>query len=349
MRRAGRYPNLICYKSLIVHGWQRAKRDLEIVMRRSGKDRRARLAVTQLLIFTVYVLLMLAIPYLLTSSREPSSVQQANRVALYAVMFLVICFGAWLRRRSNQASPLRLSQYEVAPVIVSYFVERTQILTAIVMRGFGEIGSSAGLLEAVASESARPIPNMLLRERHLWEKLEPVERELLSAPNRTWSEEQQNQVGTWLEQLRLLRWALGFDEDLTLLAHFPEPAAIGLDAFEKNAAEQLRSSGDIRVERDLAADYFLRVVAELHHRGLLEESPDLVDWSGQLRENVAGPSTDLLAGSRTVGELDAEALRTFGGIVFMRWRYAGYLVDQWMAEMPISFAEWELTQSFDEG
>ena len=94
--------------------------------------------------------------------------------------------------------------------------------------------------------------------------------------------------------------------------------------------------------RDAAVEYLARVVAELKTRGHLAEDPDLNGWADEFRAKVFGPSSDYLAGAKTIAELDDQALRLIGSFAATRERYATYLVDQLNAVHPTPFAVWAL-------
>src|SRR5579863_9915414 len=108
----------------------------------------------------------------------------------------------------------------------------------------------------------------------------------------------------WCEQLRLLRWVLGIDTDLMPLAHFSKTDfAMSRGLFARNSSaranRQMLRSWDVRVERDIAAAYTMRIVAELKTRGVIPTSPELGSWSDQLRNESLGPSRDFVVGAKT--------------------------------------------------
>lgn len=311
-----------------------------IAVRRSPRDKRARLALRRVVLAVLLLVFLAAIPYFLANGMAPRG--RAGRGAIitayYAVMLLSVGFRIWLERSTNQPI-LSISDFNTAPSVHDYLLQRTRILTALIARGVGEMGIEAGTFDADVGGRARPVFNSLLREKGLWEKLEPAEGDLLSSSVGTWTPEQLLEVHAWFEQLRLLRWTLGIDSTLPALAQFPEPDYnVKFDSFQ-DGIRAPRNSWDIRVERDIAAEYVGRVMAELDNRRLIAPNPDM-GWASELRKEVEGDSTDYLAGSKTVAELDDEELQQFGALVVARWRYSGYLTDLLSSGEPVSFADW---------
>ncbi len=177
----------------------------------------------------------------------------------------------------------------------------------------------------------------------LWDKLEPAETELVTVADGLWTVEQHNNVTKWCEQLRLLRWALGIDAELAPLEHFPQvDFSLAQDLLDERltfpVGTPIRKSWEVRIERDLAFQYMARIIAELKGRDLITAEVQLEGWADQLRAESLGASKDLLAGSKTIGELSDESLRLLGTIAMARQTYAAYLSDQLDADAPVSFA-----------
>lgn len=87
-------------------------------------------------------------------------------------------------------------------------------------------------------------------------------------------------------------------------------------------------SWDARVERDLAAAYVVRAVAELDGRALIQPDDAIRSWSVKLRDGCSGPSVDFVVGTRTIRELEDNLLRQFTATAHARERYSAYLADQ---------------------
>jgi hypothetical protein len=109
------------------------------------------------------------------------------------------------------------------PKIRLYMSQRAAILSAIASRAAGEISIGPGEVRSGDQAAVRGTVNQVLRARDLWSHLEPREQKLLSAATGSWSSSEKNRFPEWCEQLRLLRWTLGIDAELTPLAHDPGP------------------------------------------------------------------------------------------------------------------------------
>lgn len=247
----------------------------------------------------------------------------------------------WLRPQDAVDAP---------PEVRTYLKERAVIVALLLARGASEIYLRLKEPDQGTEILTRQKLNAFLRQNDLWSKLEPVEADLMLAADGRWTIRQQDGVFTWCEQLRLLRWIFGVDAEIVPFAHFPK-----LDCSLSRALLQpetptrnrkpLRKPWDVRVQRDVALEYLARVVSELKARGHLSEDPELYGWAEEFRAKVFGPSSDYLAGAKTIAELDDEALRLIGSFAAARERYATYLVDQLNAVHPTPFAVWALEAS----
>jgi hypothetical protein len=169
----------------------------------------------------------------------------------------------------------------------------------------------------------------------------------VTAADGLWTAEHRAKIVTWCEQLRLLRWTLRIDAELIPLAHNP-PVDYSLvhDLLRDTAVIQTgkptRASWDLRGERDIALEYFARVVAELKSRSLIAESTELDGWPEEFREKSLGTSVDYLVGPKTVAELNEGPLRLLGMIAHACWEYAAYLVELLSGAGAVPLAEWSV-------
>lgn len=264
---------------------------------------------------------------------------------------------ALLLRRSNRRQdevlnfsitgrkPQQLPE-RVSPGVLHYLDERAAILASLLSRAASEVYLEHNELPLRAEIVTRQIQNTFLRQKGLmWEKLDPIEKALVSAADGMWTPEHRAEVVTWCEQLRLLRWTLGIDAELVPLAHNP-PVDFSLAHYLWQGAEvaqsgkPIRASWDLRGEQHIALEYFARVVAELKGRPLIADSAELHGWAEEFREKSLGASVDYLVGSKTIGDLDEGPLRLLGMIAHARSEYAGYLVELLSGADAVPFAEW---------
>jgi len=134
------------------------------------------------------------------------------------------------------------------------------------------------------------------------------------------------------------------------LAHFPKiDFALSLDLPGPEdilrQSKRVLGSWDVRGERDIALAYTARAFAELKARGLITVDPKLEDWADEFRKESLGASKDYVAGTKTIEELDDEALRIFAATSAARERYAAYLVDQLSAKESVPFYLWSEAHS----
>ena len=320
---------------------------------RSRKDRRARktaIRVTLLLVYMALYLPMMA--FVIVKANPAAGIWDA---VFYAVLIATGALAAILLRRQHRKQDELFAvsltgqrrnhpddRALIAPAVHAFIAARLQIVAVLFARGANELYLREHPLPPGEMLPARGNLNTLLRQRGLWEQLDPTERDLLGAPEGAWTPDQQNQVIPWCEQLRLLRWVLGIDAELMPLAHFPGLDFALISAGFDKPVPPAGTAGtpmpwDVRVERDVADGYLVRLVAELRSRGLITNMPELDGWTEQFRAQVLGPSTDYLAGARTVGELTDEALRQLAGFAAARLQYADYLVNLLSADTPAPF------------
>lgn len=322
-----------------------------IALLRSGQDKRARSFVFKITFAFLYLVAYVVIFFLLPLRARGA----AGLFAFYGLIFTGGAVAVFVLRRSHRKqnellnysltglSPRPLTAADVSPAVCSYLQERAFIIASLLVRAASEIHIEHHELPVNAQVLTRQIQNARLRGMGLWDKLEPAETELVTVADGLWTVEQHNNVTKWCEQLRLLRWALGIDAELAPLEHFPQvDFSLAQDLLDERltfpVGTPIRKSWEVRIERDLAFQYMARIIAELKGRDLITAEVQLEGWADQLRAESLGASKDLLAGSKTIGELSDESLRLLGTIAMARQTYAAYLSDQLDADAPVSFA-----------
>lgn len=321
---------------------------------RSRKDRRARFAVLSVILALAWIVGEAWVIFVLPA-REGGGVFQMifNGFAIGSGFI-----AALLLRRSNRKQdeilnfsitgryPQPLPE-QVSSDVRRYLEGRAVILASLLARAASEVYILNNQLPPGAEVVTRQIQNTLLRKMGLWEQLDRHESELAMAADGLWTPEQRNEVITWCEQLRLLRRTLGIDAEVIPLAHNPSVdfsivRDLLRDEPETQKEDITRASWDLRSERDIALEYFARIVAELKGRSPINNSAELEGWADDFREKSMGASVDYLAGSRTIGEMDEDPLRLLGMTAHARAQYAGYLVDLLSSAETVAFAEWSV-------
>ena len=311
-----------------------------VALRRSPVDRRSRAAALRISFLLIYLLAYGAFLSFFVFR------VQGGAWLLITIPIAVFVRFVILRSHKRQEELLRTSitgatrlgdqETEATPAVRAYLEERAIVIAALMTRAGGEVQMSLNELSAGVEVITRQTQNALLRERGLWNRLEGPEAELMSAADGTWSQAARNQALIWCEQLRLLRWTLRVDPELTPLAHFPQVDFSLARNLRLGQGEILRS-WDLRTERDTALGYLARVIAELKGRGFVNVTSAPQGWADQVRADSLGASRDLLCGAQTVGDLDEGKLRLLGSIAAAREQYARYLVEQLSLEEPIPF------------
>ena len=227
----------------------------------------------------------------------------------------------------------------------TYLEQRALIISAMLQRAGAEIALKQIELPPGEELIARQLQNTFLRERGLWDKLEPHERALATVADREWSLQDTHLAADWCEQLRLLRWVLGVDSELTPLAHEPRldfklPQKLLQEPYAVSGGAT-RASWELRADRTVTSNYLVRAVAELKLRGLIEYDRATEPWVEKVRRDFGDPSRDMLAGVQAVGELSDQDLWILNGLAGARCEYAEYLMEQLDASEPMRFSEWE--------
>ena len=322
-----------------------------IALQRTGRDRRARS-----IAFRITFLLTYLVAYVLFVVVTATN-QGIWNAAFYGFIFgtgtiAAILMRRWRRKQdellnyslTGRSPPHSLDASDASLEVRTYLEERVLIVASLLARAASEIYLHQNQPAPGREVVSRQMQNTLLREKSLWDNLEQSEANLVSAADGRWSMEQQNQVFMWCEQLRVLRWVQGLDSELVPLAHFPAlDFSLSREVLRRGRSQSdkpLLKSWDVRVQRDVAIEYTARVVAEFRGRGLIADSPELQGWADDFRAKSLGDSTDYLAGAKTIGELDDDALRRLGSFAVARERYCAYLVELLNAVRPFPFSTW---------
>lgn len=326
-----------------------------IVLRRTKKDKRARSISLRITFWLAY--LIAYIVFLAFLEMNTAGGQGIWNAVFYAFIFGTGAIAAILMRRWHRKqdellntsltgrAPLHPQDFaDASPEVRRYLEERTLIIASMLARGGSEIYLQHHHVGEGNEVVTRQLQNSFLRGAGLWDKLERPEADLASAADGLWSVEQQNLVLTWCEQLRVLRWTFGLDSELVPLAHFPAlDFSLSQEVLRQGrpvTRKPLLKPWDVRVQRDFAAEYTARIVAELKTRGLIAGGPELEGWADEFRAKSIGDSTDYLAGAKTIAELDEDALRCLGAFASARERYCAYLVELLNVPQPFSFSTW---------
>lgn len=332
-----------------------------IALRRFHKDKRFRRPVLLVSFWLAYLVLYLIFAW---------KINREGGMGIWTVPFYGLIFGSGflafilirkLNRRNQrifqpsfiqQSLPSEKDCSVSSSVVQTYMIQRASIMAGLVLRAASELSLNGPDAHDLAEAGIRGAINKMLRKSKLWDHLEAGEADLFCAPDGAWTSEQKNNMHSWCEQLRLLRWTMGLDPDIVPLAHLPKPEVTlteGLLVPEQLLVrcKRTREVWEIRRERDLASDYTVRIISELVKRGFL--AVDFPDGSlDPLLRAPQDPSTDVIAGVKTVGELDENALRSLGSTAVVRLRYAEYLMDQLETQTRTPYGTWLMSKQLPE-
>jgi hypothetical protein len=328
-----------------------------IALRRFHKDKRFRRPV---------LLMSFGLAYFVTYLIFAWKINREDGMGIWTVPFYGFIFGSgflasiFIRRlnRSNQQIfqhsfiqqplPSEKDCSASSPVVRTYVIQRAGIIAGLVLRAGSELSLNSPHAQQLAEAGIRGAINKMLRKSNLWDQLEPGEADLFCAADGAWTSAQKNNMHSWCEQLRLLRWTMGLDADIVPLAHLPTPEVSLTERLLDPErlfvrCKDMRELWEIRRERDLASDYTVRIVSELMKRGLFDS--DSLDGSLEpLLRARHDPSTDLIAGVKTVGELDDNTLHSLGATAVARLRYAEYLMDQLETQTQVFYGAWLMSK-----
>ena len=336
--------------------WAKELEACWIALRRSKRDRRARGLLLRIVGVLVGLLVYVTFLVILIRDAHMSLWAIPSYLFIYgcAVLILLALRRSYRRQdaffqHSLLAAPSRAegasTSEAVQTTVHQCLVEQTIITAALLARAASEyLFKSNEIPDGVTIVTRRALIENL-RKEELWDKLTVEEGDLLRIPDGEWSSEQVHQMAQWCEHLRLLRWVLRIDAQITPLAHFPKTDVSLSGEIVKHGkalftGKKLLESWDIRVERNIAREYLLRCLIERQSRGSIHAPPEFAEWAVQARVKMAGPSEDMLAGVKEVGELDNNELTFLQLIAAARENFSDYLIDQVTADHPVDFSAW---------
>lgn len=290
--------------------------------------------------------ILLAIAGVLIVAVIPRPDEHASAAVFFGIVLGAFVLGFLVAREPARPEP----RGKEDPAQRRYLEERALILASLISRGVSELAALQEGLPEQQQLLTRQQQNNLLRDRGLWDKLDPEEQFLATSAQGSWSEDDSALTYVWCEQLRLLRWVLRMDDEVAPLEDLPGPAwkavyATLETAFDPPLLKPMLASWDVRVERDRAAQYTARTLAEFAHRGQYQtgsaDTSSLLRW----RNFVSGTGRDLRLGRGGISELDDHTLHLIASVASTRWQYAAYLVDFLAGSGTPSLLEWEASNT----
>ena len=196
-----------------------------------------------------------------------------------------------------------------------YFGEVALLYAVMVDRA----GSERFLKEKVLPEgmevTSRRIHLEWLKSARVWERMMPLDREVMMMADGHWEWDLIHRVGLAMEPLRLLRWILRIDFYLPVvgqqlkgdfaLAH----ELVMLPQKTLEGKEMIDWAG-METGRDAARSFFQRCLAEAISRGYYDpENQAATQWGNEISKAMSGQQElDLVLGDKLVSEASREEL-----------------------------------------
>jgi hypothetical protein len=316
-----------------------------ILVRRAPRDHRARIALLRLLLAGLVILAVVVDYGILIRLLLSDSVGPILALSLLGVAMFFFA-RKWTERyeliqlNRNLPPDRNLPPAEDVDVKSAIFHEASW-LAALLRRSGSERAMEKGVAPGMEVITRRVILEEL-RSRNLLDGLDSHIRDLLSAPDGSWSGEQKRVTRSCWEFLVVLRWALGLDADLRSISLSPEyraEMASGITKTSNSRKLRMLPPWEMRIERDRASNLLVRCQVELAARGewteaTLEAQQDAKRIKADI--DTSSDQGDLLVGVRTVSELDRQALWDCALRSYRRQQMLRLLVEVSGGDLPVS-------------
>jgi len=270
------------------------------------------------IIFLVYWLSMMAYAYWLLSYFF-IGIPAAHVLAFVIVVLLggrVLI--VWANRR-NAKDALRLSA-NAEQCLGERIAQRAQLAqellraAVLVDRAACEAVHRNGKLAPEHYGISRRRTLAIAQRPELWERFPPAERDLLIAQEGSWPWDSVWPRLARIEDVRVLRWALGMDAILTpfeFLTQDLRPAFAISTQPSLVDGDRCLNPWDLRPARNMANAMFHRCIAEGVQRGFFQvgESEGRADFLALAERMGADPGSDVLIGTATVSGATEQQIR----------------------------------------
>ena len=181
----------------------------------------------------------------------------------------------------------------------------------------------------------------MLREHQIYDRLGPIERDLLLLPDGHWPAEILDDAFLTLEPLRLFRWVLGIDDYLptngeTLRADFRLSSTLTADPELPFRGEEWVSTGAMETAIHTANQFFYRCWAEGVYRGFYQAPTE--DRAEELRNYAirfnGQEGEDMLFGATIVSRAADHQVRLAAMLSIRRARILGWVLERLRNQRP---------------
>jgi hypothetical protein len=287
--------------------------DCALDARRFGRDKRARRSFVFRNLAVIYCIAVLSYYWAIVHSLHDPGTEIALAVIL-AIIGGIIGAVRWSQYRESRRQ-LAVDIASAPPHVTAHLQRLTHGLAAVSERALGELWLKKNTLPEGHSVLTRRIQIDALKARGVWDDLPAEVRDWMIRPDGSWPDLQIASVLASAETLNTLLWTLGLARELRPVNSLVEPLRFDrLAKALKKPAPGVRPTWDLRVARNDAQQYFIRCYAENIHRGVTiaktdEQREAVEEW---IKGIQSGDHPDALAGSETIGEIEASTLDLVG-------------------------------------
>jgi hypothetical protein len=283
-----------------------------VALKRFRKDRRGRKLVGS--VFLIIAALVL-VPVVLLAVALGAVLAPQTLTGVPIFIGLALGFGIRLLiQRNRRAAMLDKAAQAISADVRSDMLQITYWLAVLIRR----CGSEFALLKEIPPEIQIVTRRVLLdklKAAEAWQHIPAPARDLLLKPDGHWTEQERAFVAERFEFLTVLRWVLRQDETLRLLSLTPrydhKRAHELTDKTDWMSAALVRAPAEITARFNSANSFMHRCWVECIVRGLLEVDAETRTRADDFKRKIEldRESTDVLFGSRTIGELPEQELR----------------------------------------
>jgi hypothetical protein len=300
-------------------------------LRRAHKDKRAR---KHLLSFVR----MLVIPIVCAA-------YLAWLARMGALLFLPLLAPIiwWSNRRKRNETPLHIAPTaepvvreltnEESRALRVYFGQLALFYSAMTDRAGSENFLKVKVLPAGLEVTSRRSHLELLRSTGLWDRMAQRDREAMMMADGHWEWALINEVATYLEPVRLLRWILRVDFHLPVVGRQLR-GDFGLSHEIVGTPQKVLQAKELVTVRDMeraqgaAREFYGRCLAESLSRGYHStENEEVQSWAKDLSASLKGKQhEDLLLGDKLVSETDKAGLLWATELARSRLRFLNWAI-----------------------
>jgi hypothetical protein len=281
--------------------WREYRRELYRA-RRDGRARNGLFLRTGLLLYTVGVLCWYGFGVYSTHDNATYLL-----LSIMVGMMLVVLAVRYIAHKLDERRCLAENLAATPPGIAGNLRDLAYGALAVTERALSELWLANNTVPEGFEPIGRRIQIEALRKTGTWTTMPAAAREWMMRPDGSWALQTVADVLSRAESLHTLLWALYLTKELRPLEGLLGPVSIQKIAKAlQQPLRGVRPTWDLRVAKNRAQEYFVRVLAECVHRGTVSVSDtQRREQLGAWAEGFHGKDApDLYAGNNTISELD---------------------------------------------